>query len=76
MPPRRCNVTLIEDTTRMFHSVRRSLPIGTATAIKKSIIASNTAARNGRCAEMHKYAQNARGLLERRLDALLGSRRR
>ena len=73
---RRCNVTLIDDTSRMFHSVRRSLPRPTATAIQRHIVASNAAARNGRCAEMHKYAQAARGLLERRLDALLGSRRR
>ena len=76
MPPRRCNVTLIDDTTRMFHSVRRSLPAGTATAIKRNIVASNTAARSGRCADMHRYAQAARGLLERRLDALLGRSRR
>lgn len=76
MPPRRCNVTLIEDTTRMFHSVRRSLPRPTAAAVHRNIVLSNTAARNGRCAEMHRYAQSARGLLERKLDALLGRTRR
>jgi hypothetical protein len=73
---RRCNLTLIDDTSRIFHSVRRSLPRPTVTAVQRHIVASNTAARNGRCAEMHKYAQAARVLLERKLDALLGSRRR
>lgn len=73
---RRCNIRLVEDTSTLYHSVRRSLPRPTVAAAHRSLILANTAARSGQCAEMHKHAQHARGLLERKLDALLGRGRR
>jgi len=73
---RRCNIRLVDDTAQLFHSVRRSLPHPTARAAQKYILAANTAARQGQCAQMHAHAQAARGLLERRLDAMLGPPRR
>lgn len=76
MTGRRCNIRLVEDTAALYHSVQRSLPHPTARAAHRYIQAANAAARTGRCAEMHTNAQAARGLLERRLDAMLGPPRR
>lgn len=76
MPPRSCNTRLLQDTMDTYHGVSRSLPAPTRTAITRSIRAAQAAANRGQCAEMHRNAQNARFKLERKLDALLGARRR
>jgi alkylhydroperoxidase family enzyme len=75
MPPRRsCNIRILEDTGRTYRGVRSSLPPSTQSAISRALRAAQAAASRGHCADMHRHAQSARGLLERRLDALLGRR--
>lgn len=73
---RSCNTRLLTDTAETFRSVRQSLPPGTNTAVLRAISAAGAAARRGNCAVMHKHAQQARSLVERRLDMLLGARGR
>lgn len=75
MMTRRCNIRILEETKYTFKSVRRSLTPHTTAAVSRALRAAQAAASRGRCAEMHRYAQDARGLLDRRLDALLGTRR-
>lgn len=75
MPSRRCNIRILEDTGSTYRGVRSSLPHQTSAAISRSLRAAQAAAQRGHCAEMHRHAQAARGLLERKLDALLGRRR-
>lgn len=75
MPPRRsCNIRILEDTGHTYRGVRASLPHQTSAAISRALRAAQAAANRGHCAEMHRHAQSARGLLERKLDALLGRR--
>lgn len=73
--PRRCNIRILEETSYTFRSVRKSLPQPANAAISRALRAAQAAAGAGRCAEMHSFAQNARAVLDSRLDALLGSRR-
>lgn len=75
MPPRRCNIRILEDTGHTYRGVRSSLPHQTSAAISRSLRAAQAAASRGHCAEMHRHAQAARATLEKRLDALLGPRR-
>lgn len=72
---RRCNVRVLEDTAETYRGVSRSLPSPTRRSITSALQAAREAAYRGNCADMHKNAQHARGLLERRLDVLLGRRR-
>ena len=76
MAARRCNLNLLQDTTGTFHSVSRSLPAPTRVSVSKALREAQVAANRGHCADMHRNAQHARGLLEKRLDVLLGARRR
>lgn len=69
---RRCNRRLLEDTADTHRRVSSSLPAPTNASISRQLEAAAAAARRGRCADMHKHAQAARGTLERRLDMLLG----
>lgn len=75
MSSRRCNLRLLQDTASTYHSVSRSLPPPTRASVSSALRNAQAAANRGHCADMHKNAQHARGLLERRLDALLGRRR-
>jgi hypothetical protein len=75
MPPRTCNTRLLVDTADTYRGVARSLPSPTRSSIVKALDAARDAAARGRCSDMHRNAQHARGLLERRLDVLLGRRR-
>lgn len=75
MHARRCNLNLLQDTTSTYHGVSRSLPPPTRRSITNALHAAEAAASRGHCADMHKFAQSARALLERRLDMLLGRRR-
>lgn len=75
MPPRICNTRLLVDTADTYRGVSRSLPPPTRTSITRALQAAREAASRGNCAQMHANAQHARGLLERRLDVLLGRRR-
>ena len=72
MALRRCNPRLLEDTADTYRRVSSSLPRPTSSSISRNISAARAAANRGHCADMHKHAQAARGLLERRLDMLLG----
>lgn len=72
MTRRSCNIRVLEDTMHTYHGVRRSLPHQTNSAIFRALRAAQAAANRGHCADMHRHAQSARGLLERKLDALLG----
>jgi len=74
MPPRTCNTRLLVDTADTYRGVARSLPPSTRRSVTSALQAAREAASRGRCADMHKSAQHARGLLERRLDVLLGRR--
>lgn len=76
MPSRRCNLSLLQDTVATYHGVSRSLPAPTRRSITTAIHNAQAAANRGHCADMHRHAQQARATLERRLDNLLGSRRR
>jgi hypothetical protein len=67
---------LLQDTMDTYRGVARSLPPPTRRSITTNIHAAQAAANRGQCAEMHKSAQAARAVLERRLDALLGRGRR
>ncbi len=69
---RACNLRLLQDTAGTFHSVSRSLAPPTRASVTKALHAAQAAANRGHCADMHRHAQSARLLLERRLDALLG----
>lgn len=75
MTRRSCNLNLLRDTSETFHSVSRSLPPPTRASVSKALRDAQAAANRGHCADMHRSAQHARGLLERRLDVLLGRRR-
>lgn len=76
MTRRACNLNLLRDTADTFHSVSRSLPPATRASVSNALRNAQAAANRGHCADMHKNAQHARGLLERRLDVLLGRGRR
>ena len=76
MPSIRCNIRVLEATTGTYQGVARSLPPATKRSVAQKLQAARAAAQRGRCAEMHKHAQAARAVLERRLDALLGARPR
>lgn len=76
MMTRRCNIRILEETKYTFKSVRRSLTPHTTASISRALRAAQDAAGAGRCAEMHRHAQDARAALDSRLDALLGPRRR
>lgn len=75
MTRRACNLRLLEDTADTYRGVARSLPPPTRRSITSALQAAREAAGRGNCAQMHANAQHARGLLERRLDVLLGRRR-
>jgi len=72
--PRRCNIAILEDTGATYRGVRKSLPSQTNAAISRSLRAAQAAAQRGHCADMHRHAQDARAVMERRLDMLLGRR--
>lgn len=75
MASRRCNLNLLDDTASTYRGVARSLPSPTRSSIARALDAARRAASYGNCPDMHRHAQHARGLLERRLDMLLGRRR-
>lgn len=76
MSARRCNIRALETTADTYQGVAKSLPPPTRRSVAKALQAARGAALRGRCADMHKYTQTARAVLERRLDALLGARRK
>jgi hypothetical protein len=75
MSARVCNTRILVDTADTYRGVARSLPAQTRRGITSALQAAREAASRGNCANMHVNAQHARGLLERRLDVLLGRRR-
>jgi len=74
MAARRCNLNLLDDTVKTYDGVRTSLRPPARATISKFIQQAKHAAGSGNCADMHRYAQTARGVLERSLDNLLGRR--
>lgn len=77
MPPRRsCNTRLLSDTIKTYRGTAHHLPKPAKVRVAKALRAAETAAKAGRCADMHKHAQTARETLNTRIDELLGTSRR